>query len=57
VVADVLPRVDAADWQALIQAITAGHLSAATLSAHNPAAIKALALTSFASSHRNLDAM
>ena len=52
VVADALPQVDPADRQTLIQAITAGHLSAAALPAHNPAAIKALAFTSFASGYQ-----
>jgi hypothetical protein len=52
VVADALPSADAAERQALTQAITAGPLSAVVLPGRDPAAIKALALVSFAGGYQ-----
>jgi EmrB/QacA subfamily drug resistance transporter len=51
-VASVLPQTNAADRQALVQAITAGHLSATTLPGGDPTAIKKLAIASFASGYQ-----
>ena len=51
-VASVLPQTNAADRQALVQAITAGHLSATTLPGGDPTAIKKLAVASFASGYQ-----
>jgi hypothetical protein len=52
VIADALPGAEAADRQAMVQAITAGHVSAATLPGHEPVAVKALALASFADGYQ-----
>jgi EmrB/QacA subfamily drug resistance transporter len=52
VVADALPQANVADRQALVQAIAAGRLSAATLPGHDPIAMKALAVASFADGYQ-----
>ena len=52
VIAHALPQANTTDRQALVQAITAGHFPAATLSGSDPAAAKALALASFASGYQ-----
>jgi EmrB/QacA subfamily drug resistance transporter len=54
VVAGALPGADTADQQTLVQAITAGHLSTAALRGQDPAAMKALALASFAAGYQRL---
>ena len=52
VILDALPSVAPADQQALIQAVAAGHVSAATLPGHEPVAMKTLALASFADGYQ-----
>lgn len=52
VIDDALRQVDASDRQALVQAITAGHLSAARLPGQDLAKMVALAVTSFASGYQ-----
>jgi hypothetical protein len=52
VISDALPGVAPADRQALIRAVTAGHVSDATLPGHGHAAVQALALASFADGYQ-----
>ena len=52
VISDALPGVELADRRVLIQAVTAGHVSAATLPGHEPVAVKALAVASFADGYQ-----
>jgi MFS family permease len=52
VISDALPGVAPPDRQALIQAVVAGHVSAATLPGHEPVVVRALALDSFADGYR-----
>ncbi len=52
VIADALGHADVADRQVFVQAITSGRLSAATFPGHDPAAMKALAVASFASGYQ-----
>lgn len=52
VVADALPQASTADRQALVEAITAGHLAAGAFPGRDPASMKDLAIASFASGYQ-----